>query len=99
MTIYRLVETAGDIADLTTWARGRTVALDTETTGLDIYSKDWRLHTVQVADASGTAWIVQLDSALSKQRGPVHPSVIHQVIEAAEIVVMHNAIFFNPPLC
>ncbi|WP_405560645.1 DNA polymerase [Streptomyces sp. NBC_01180] len=54
-------ETSEDLDEFRSWtlsanARG-PVAVDTETTGLDIYSANYRLRTVQFGD-SHTAWVI-----------------------------------------
>jgi DNA polymerase-1 len=57
----KVPETWEDIAEFQAWfteanERG-PIALDTETTGLDIYSPGYRLRTIQFGDAR-TAWVI-----------------------------------------
>lgn len=57
VTVY-VPETDADLRRFMEWARARPVlALDTEGTGLDIYSATFRLRTVQFGDAH-EAWVI-----------------------------------------
>ncbi|MGW1839826.1 DNA polymerase [Streptomyces sp. NPDC002067] len=83
-------ETAEDLEDFWEWlyrARERgPIALDTETTGLDIYSRGYRLRTVQFGDEQD-AWV------LLYERGGRHAESAREAIRCCRQVLIHNAIF------
>ncbi|MGW6061709.1 DNA polymerase [Streptomyces sp. NPDC055189] len=83
-------ETAEDLRKFWEWlyrARERgPIALDTETTGLDIYSRGYRLRTVQFGDERD-AWV------LLYERGGWHAQYAREAIRRCRQVLIHNAIF------
>lgn len=62
--VVHLVDSEGSAAAFVSWVdglpAGETVALDVEATGLDMFSRSWRLRTVQFSD-SVTAWVLPAD--------------------------------------
>ncbi|WP_405817293.1 DNA polymerase [Streptomyces sp. NBC_01390] len=62
------------------------IALDTETTGLDIYSPGYRLRTVQFGDAHD-AWV------LLYERGGYFASYARDAIQRCRQALIHNAAF------
>jgi DNA polymerase-1 len=86
ITVY-VPETDADLRTFMHWARNKPVlALDTETTGLDIYSAGYRLRTVQFGTAD-EAWVI-------------HYELGGRFVEAAQYVLrhcprflIHNALF------
>ncbi|MCF3119710.1 DNA polymerase [Streptomyces arenae] len=86
----RVPETTEDLGEFWRWlyeARERgPIALDTETTGLDIYSPGFRLRTVQFGDAHN-AWV------LLYERGGYHAQYAREAIQRTRRVLIHNASF------
>ncbi|WP_369376095.1 hypothetical protein [Streptomyces sp. cg36] len=83
-------EGTADLGEFWTWfndvrARG-PIALDTETSGLDVYSPTYQLRTVQFGDAHD-AWVIPWE------RGGYFQTYARQAIERARQVVIHNANF------
>jgi DNA polymerase-1 len=69
-------ETDGDLRTFMDWARTKPeLAVDSETTGLDIYSPGYRLRTVQFGTAD-EAWVI-------------HYELGGRFVEAAEYVLRH----------
>ncbi len=72
------------------WARDANrrgpIALDTETTGLDVFSSGYRLRTVQFGDAVD-AWVIHWE------RGGEFQRAARYVLERAERFVIHHAAF------
>jgi DNA polymerase-1 len=59
--MLRVVQSFDDAVDFREWfGRQRVVALDTETTGVDIYSPGFRVRTIQFGN-TGEAWVLELD--------------------------------------
>ncbi|MEU3074372.1 DNA polymerase [Streptomyces laurentii] len=83
-------EDAADLKLFWEWlyrARERgPIALDTETTGLNIYSAGYRLRTVQFGDAH-EAWV------LLYERGGWHAQYAREAIQRCREVLIHNAAF------
>ncbi|MGW4158834.1 DNA polymerase [Streptomyces sp. NPDC004788] len=71
---------------LTEAERRGPIALDTETTGLDIYSPGYRLRTVQFGDAF-TAWVIPWE------RGPAFQSAARAALRRVPRFLIHNAPF------
>ncbi|MFE3144779.1 DNA polymerase [Streptomyces scopuliridis] len=68
-TMTRVPETPEDFDEFRRWvsgvsASGQPIGLDTETTGLDIFSPNYRLRTVQFGTARD-AWVLQTEKARS----------------------------------
>jgi len=75
VTIF-IPETDGDLRTFMDWARSQPVlALDTETTGLDIFASGYRLRTVQFGTAR-EAWVI-------------HYELGGRFVEAATYVLKH----------
>ncbi|CAM5363317.1 hypothetical protein GCM10010329_84970 [Streptomyces spiroverticillatus] len=83
-------ETAEDLDRFREWldrARERgPIAVDTETTGLDIYRPGYRLRTVQLGDAHD-AWV------LLYERGGEHAQHAREALQCCGHVLIHNANF------
>ncbi|CUW30094.1 DNA polymerase [Streptomyces reticuli] len=71
---------------LTEAERRGPIALDTETTGLDVYSPGYRLRTVQFGDAF-TAWVIPWE------RGPAFQSAARAALRRVPRFLIHNAPF------
>ncbi|GAA0431095.1 DNA polymerase [Streptomyces luteireticuli] len=71
---------------LTEAERRGPIALDTETSGLDIYRPGYQLRTVQFGDAS-TAWVIPWE------RGPAFQSVARAALRRVPRFLIHNAPF------
>ncbi|MEU7642081.1 DNA polymerase [Streptomyces sp. NPDC039016] len=86
----RVPEDAADLREFWQWfyeARARgPIALDTETTGLDIYTPGYSLRTVQFGDAHN-AWV------LLYERGGWHAQYAREAIQRCRQVLIHNAAF------
>lgn len=61
----------------------RVVAFDTETSGLDIYSRDYRLRTAQFGNGR-EAWVLRAD---------IFPDLIRKALRQPRAFVVHNAAF------
>ncbi|MEV0445470.1 DNA polymerase [Streptomyces spectabilis] len=83
-------ETTADLNEFWRWlyeARERgPIALDTETTGLDIYSPTFRLRTVQFGDERD-AWVI------TYERGGYFESYARDAIRRTRQVLIHNAAY------
>ncbi|MFD4833733.1 DNA polymerase [Streptomyces uncialis] len=86
----RVPETVDDLAEFWKWfyaARARgPIAVDTETTGLAIYSRGYRLRTVQFGDAH-TAWVLLYEC------GGHHASYARDALRRCRDILIHNAAF------
>ncbi|AFU62226.1 DNA polymerase I [Streptomyces phage TG1] len=80
-------ETDADLREFMHWARSKPVlALDTETTGLDVYSPGYRLRTVQFGTAD-EAWV------LHYERGGRFAEAADYVLRTCPRFLIHNASF------
>ncbi|QBZ73407.1 DNA polymerase I [Streptomyces phage Heather] len=83
-------ETDNDLREFMQWARTAAlrgpIALDTETTGLDIYSASYRLRTIQFGDEH-TAWVIHWERG-----GRFIESALY-VLRMASRFLIHNAPF------
>lgn len=83
-------QTTADLQEFMSWARTAMhrdpLALDTETTGLNIYSPGYKLRTVQFGDAH-TAWVIHWERG-----GRFHEAALY-VLKAAPRFLIHNAMF------
>lgn len=86
VTIY-VPETDGDLRTFMQWARTKPeLALDTETTGLDIYSPNYRLRTVQFG-TEREAWVIHWE------RGGRFREAAEWVLKHCPRFLIHNAAF------
>lgn len=77
---------SADAAQFLAWLaanRNATIALDTETTGLHIYGRDYAVRTVQFGTAS-TAWVLRVD---------LFQAVITKALATHAQFVAHNSAF------
>jgi DNA polymerase-1 len=86
----KVPETYADLEEFAEWfdranAAG-PIALDTETTGLDIYSPGYRLRTVQFGDAR-TAWVIHWE------RGGHFEQFAREALRRGKCFQIHNAPF------
>lgn len=83
-------EDADDLSQFMDWMREASrrgpVGLDTETSGLDVFSPGYRLRTVQFGDRS-TAWVIHWE------RGGLFASVARIALENTRKFIIHNAPF------
>jgi DNA polymerase-1 len=83
-------ENGADLNEFKEWIREANargpIALDTETTGLDIYSESYRLRTVQFGDAH-TAWVIHWE------RGRLFRHYASRALEYVEQFLIHNGAF------
>ncbi|MFF2039355.1 DNA polymerase [Kitasatospora sp. NPDC058170] len=83
-------ENADDLGEFTEWVRSASrrgpVALDTETSGLDVFADRYRLRTVQFGD-SADAWVIHWE------RGGLFRSVARLALENVRRFLIHNAPF------
>lgn len=86
----RVPETSEDLTAFLAWAedaaRRGPLALDTETTGLDIFADHYRLRTVQFGTAH-EAWVIHWE------RGGRFREVVLTVLRNAHRFLIHNAPF------
>lgn len=86
----RVPETATDLDEFREWFQRANaagpIALDTETTGLDIYSPGYRLRTVQFGDRK-TGWV------LAFERGGHHSQTAEWALKHGNKFQIHNAPF------
>ncbi|MFJ4666748.1 DNA polymerase [Kitasatospora purpeofusca] len=79
-----------DLEAFTEWVRQASrrgpVALDTETSGLDVFATGYRLRTVQFGDRS-TAWVIHWE------RGGLFASVARLALGSIREFLIHNAPF------
>lgn len=61
------------------------VALDIETTSLDVFSRDWRIRLVQFGTAE-EAWVLPADS---------HRELIKKTLSVARLLVIHTTDYFD----
>ncbi|MFE2245233.1 DNA polymerase [Streptomyces lavendulae] len=83
-------ETDNDLREFMSWVRVASprgpIALDTETTGLDIYSRNYGLRTVQFGDAH-TAWVIHWE------RGGRFVEAALFALRIGQRFLIHNAPF------
>ncbi len=83
-------QTREDLTRFSSWLaranRRGPVALDTETSGLDIYSPNYRLRTVQFGDERD-AWVIHWE------RGPAFQSAARAALRRVDRFLIHNAPF------
>ncbi|WP_172384878.1 DNA polymerase [Streptomyces sp. MNP-20] len=88
-TTIHALESAEDVETARRWLKEvqpRSLALDTETTGLDTFSRSHRLRTVQYGTGD-TAWVVPVE------QGPAFAELARTVVTACPELVIHNAAY------
>jgi len=92
----RVVETPEDLPALLGWLNHQsTVALDTETTGLDIYSPNHRIRLLQLGNPR-EAWVIQVEKP---HMHSVALEVIGKLLANRIRIVMHFASYDIQVLC
>lgn len=90
VTRVHVPATAAELDDFIDWAREADrrgpIALDTETSGLDVFSNGYRLRTVQFGDADD-AWVIHWERGGHFRRAALH------VLTRARRFLIHNAAF------
>ncbi|AVR57031.1 DNA polymerase I [Mycobacterium phage TNguyen7] len=86
--VIRVVETEDDLEGFRDFIRAHLgfLGLDSETTGLDIYSDNFRCRTVQFGTPN-EAWVVPVEL------GPPFEAAVIEALEAVNGFVLHNASF------
>ncbi|QDP44325.1 DNA polymerase I [Mycobacterium phage Heathen] len=86
--VIRVVETEDDLEGFRDFIRAHLgfLGLDSETTGLDIYSDDFRCRTVQFGTPH-EAWVVPVEL------GPAYEGAVIDALKAVNGFVLHNASF------
>ncbi|AOT25488.1 DNA polymerase [Mycobacterium phage BabyRay] len=86
--VIRVVETEDDLEGFRDFIRAHLgfLGLDSETTGLDIYSDDFRCRTVQFGTPH-EAWVVPVEL------GPPFEGAVIDALKAVNGFVLHNAAF------
>ncbi len=80
-----VVETVPELQDFHAFAeRNPAMAVDSETTGLDIYSEGFRLRVAQFGNKS-EAWVIPVE------RGEPFANAVRHQLASARILVLHNA--------
>jgi DNA polymerase-1 len=84
--VVRVVESEDDLAGFRDFIRGnlRLLACDSETTGLDIYSNEFKCRVVQFGNHE-EAWVVPVE------RGGVYVHDTVKALNAVDKLVFHNA--------
>ncbi|MGK5728199.1 DNA polymerase [Streptomyces sp. URMC 124] len=88
-TTIHALETEDDVRTAREWlttTQPRSLALDTETTGLDTFSPSHRLRTVQYGTGD-VAWVVPVE------RGPAFEELARTVVTKCPELVIHNAAY------
>lgn len=88
-TTIHALETEDDVRQARDWLtthQPRSLAMDTETTGLDTFSTGHRLRTVQYGTAD-TAFVVPVE------RGPAFMDLARTVVTRCPELVIHNAAY------
>ncbi|MGV9263175.1 DNA polymerase [Kitasatospora sp. NPDC003701] len=86
-----VLQSAEDAEEFSAWINsagtaGRLVAYDTETTGLHIYARGYRLRLAQFGDAD-TAWVIPVEL------GPEWAALAAWALRALPRITIHNAAF------
>ncbi len=86
--VVNVVETEADLGGFRNFVRGNLnfLGLDSETTGLDIYSDDYRCRTVQFGTPT-EAWVVPVE------KGPRFKEDVRLALRGVKGFVLHNASF------
>lgn len=85
-----VVQSDEDLSEYRRWLDHNPVlAVDSETTGLEIYSPGYRIRTVQVSNRN-TAWVLQVE------KSPVIQVAAEHTVREAGRMVIHNAGFDLP---
>lgn len=83
-----VLETEEDLEPFWDWFRdhGDRIAVDSETTGLDIFSDDYRIRTVQFGD-DRVGWVLPVEKFAWAEDAAV------EVLDRAGLMIIHNALF------
>lgn len=87
MTTINVVETEDDLAEFRSWATSQSIlAVDTETTGLDLFSDTFRVRTVQFGTPT-VAYVVPVEL------GPEFAQAAGWALGVLSKVIFHNAAY------
>ena len=90
----KVIETTDDLNEFVQWlvrTEGKTLALDTETTGTNIYARDFKVRTVQIGDET-TAYVLPVDERSDSMIAQTR-SLLQKVITKRGKWMLHNAPF------
>lgn len=91
-----IVEAPEDCSALLSWLEYQTtVALDTETTGLNIYAPEHKLRLIQLANPR-EAWVIQVEKPLMRYAAL---EVVAKLLANRIRIVMHHASYDIQVLC
>lgn len=81
----RFVERAADVAEFLDWlsTAPKILGLDTESTGLAVYSPSWRLRTAQIGDGR-VGWVFDVN---------LHRGVVLETLRSSRFFAIHNAAY------
>lgn len=83
----RVIEHHEDLTEYRAWLdENPVIAIDSETTGLDIYSDTYRLRLVQVSNRN-SAWVIPVE------KDPMFQVVAEHTVREANRLIVHNAAF------
>ena len=90
----KVIETTDDLNEFVQWlvrTEGKMLALDTETTGTNIYARDFKVRTVQIGDET-TAYVLPVDERSDSMIAQTR-SLLQKVITKRGKWMLHNAPF------
>ena len=90
----KVIETTDDLNEFVQWlvrTEGKVLALDTETTGTNIYARDFKIRTVQIGDET-TAYVLPVDERSDSMIAQTR-SLLQKVITKRGKWMLHNAPF------
>ena len=92
--VINVVETTDDLNEFVQWlvrTEGKILALDTETTGTNIYARGFKVRTVQIGDET-TAYVLPVDERSDSMIAQTR-SLLQKVITKRGKWMLHNAPF------
>ena len=92
--VINVIETADDLNEFVQWlvrTEGKILALDTETTGTNIYAHGFKVRTVQIGDET-TAYVLPVDERSDSMIAQTR-SLLQKVITKRGKWMLHNAPF------
>lgn len=92
--VINVIETTDDLNEFVQWlvrTEGKILALDTETTGTNIYARGFKLRTVQIGDET-TAYVLPIDERSDSMIAQTR-SLLQKVITKRGKWMLHNVPF------